>query len=71
MCEEGGWGPPDLYHPGYQYGPTYWGNLGISGPAWDQYGYGVDRNNATPAQQVMVAQRIQANPPDQNGCAGW
>ena len=71
MCEEGGWGPGDLQHPGYQHGPTYFGNLGISAPAWDEYGGGIDRNNATPAEQVMVAERIQSNPPDQNGCAGW
>ncbi|MDE1904908.1 MAG: transglycosylase family protein [Rhodospirillales bacterium] len=66
MCEEGGWSLAV-----YQHGPTYWGNLGISGQNWDTYGAGVDRNNATPAQQVMVAERIQSNPPDQHGCAGW
>lgn len=65
-CEEGGWGAG-----GYQHGPNYWGNLGISSAVWDQYGYGVDRNNASPAEQVTVASRIQPSPPDQNGCGSW
>ncbi len=66
MCEEGGnW---------YVNGSRFSGGLGISRANWVAYGglefapYGAA---ATPDEQIMVAERIQANPPDQHGCAAW
>lgn len=65
-CEEGSWG-------NYSEGPNYFGSLGISSAAWDEFGDGIDRTSATPDQQILVAERIEGNGsvPDQNGCAGW
>ena len=55
-------------------GPVYAGGLGISRANWSAYnvyGFPADAGQATPDQQIMVAERIQFNPPDQNGCAAW
>jgi len=67
-CEEGAgnW---------HQRGPVYSGGLGISETNWVVYfgqrDFG-DEASATPDQQIMVAERIQPNPPDQNDtCAAW
>ncbi len=60
ICEEGGW-------IGYA-GPAYPDSLGITAANWVAYGGGSD---LSPMAQIAVAERIQANPPDQNGCAGW
>ena len=66
MCEEGGnW---------HVRGSAYSGGLGISNHNWVAYGgaqFAYSAADATPEQQVFVAERIQANPPDQNGCAAW
>jgi len=65
VCEEGSWA-------NYQEGPNYYGSLGISSAAWDEYGQGVGRVDATPDQQIEVALRIQSQAPDQAGtCSGW
>jgi hypothetical protein len=66
MCEEGGNWHAD--------GPRFSGGLGISTANWVIYGglqYAPRGALATPDQQIMVAQRIQSNPPDQHGCASW
>lgn len=62
ICEEGGWG-----HNGFG---AYVGDLGISAANWYGNGGGSD---LSPAAQIAVAERIQSNPPDQNGCnpGGW
>ncbi|MHB1517304.1 MAG: transglycosylase family protein [Acidimicrobiales bacterium] len=66
MCEEGGnW---------QANGPAFSGGLGISRANWDAFGglqFAPEGAMATPDQQIMVAERIQAYPPDQYGCQGW
>jgi len=65
QCEEGG-----NWHAN---GPLYSGGLGISRVNWIAYGglqFAPDGADATPAEQVIVAERIQQNPPDQDGCTG-
>lgn len=67
QCEEGGkWGIQ---------GPVFSGGLGISNHNWIAYGggrYAPNAGLATPYQQILIAQRIQPQPPDQNGtCSGW
>ena len=66
MCEEGGdWGFD---------GSTFSGGLGISRTNWDAYGgteYAPEGAEATEDEQIMVAERIQSDPPDQYGCRGW
>jgi hypothetical protein len=66
MCEEGGnW---------QSEGPRFSGGLGITRANWDIYGglqYAPSAGEATPDQQIMVAQRIQSYPPDQDGCSSW
>jgi hypothetical protein len=66
MCEEGGnWNVR---------GSVYSGGLGISNANWVAYGgtqYASNAADATPEEQVTVAERIQSNPPDQYGCASW
>lgn len=66
LCEEGG---------DWQYdGGSYSGGLGISRANWDAYGgleYAPDGAAATEDQQIMVAERIQFDPPDRDGCSGW
>jgi hypothetical protein len=66
MCEEGG---------DWEYdGGSYSGGLGISRTNWDAYGgleYAPEGAEATEDEQIMVAERIQSTPPDQDGCSGW
>lgn len=65
VCETGGnWSAE---------GPIYSGGLGIANTNWIAYGGGEFAPNAgqaTPDEQIVVAMRIQTNPPDQNGCSG-
>jgi hypothetical protein len=65
-CEEGGdWSFN---------GPIFDGGLGISRANWIAYGgeqFAPEASMATEDQQIMVAERIQAEPPDQDGCSGW
>ncbi len=66
MCEEGGNWASD--------GSTFSGGLGISRANWDAYGglqYAPEGAEATEDEQIMVAERIQSDPPDQDGCRGW
>ena len=66
MCEEGGNWQAD--------GSRFSGGLGITRSNWSIYGglqYASSAAQATPDQQIMVAQRIQYSPPDQYGCASW
>lgn len=54
-------------------GPVYSGGLGISNLNWRAYGgaqFSASAADATPAEQIIVAERIQPNPPDQYGCTG-
>jgi len=66
ICEEGGnWAVR---------GSTYSGGLGISNVNWVAYGgtqFAANAADATPEEQVIIARRIQLNPPDQYGCASW
>jgi hypothetical protein len=66
MCEEGGdWGSD---------GSSFSGGLGISRANWDAYGgleFAPEGADASEDQQIMVAERIQPSPPDQDGCRGW
>jgi hypothetical protein len=70
VCEEDG-----NWHA-FPEGPDFSGGLGISVDNWNKYGgqkfapYGA---GATPDEQILIAERIQINPPDQNGCVkgGW
>ena len=56
----------------YAEGPNYYGNIGLSSAAWDEYGAGVDRTSATPDQQILIGEAIVgADTPDQDGCASW
>ena len=66
ICEEGGNWQAD--------GPRFSGGLGISRTNWVAYGglqYASRGALATPDEQIMVAQRIQPNAPDQHGCHSW
>jgi len=60
VCEEGGWVGAS--------GPAYPDSLGISAANWTAYG---GTSDVSPDAQIVVAERIQANPPDQSGCAPW
>ena len=66
LCEEGGnW---------QANGPRFSGGLGITRSNWASYGglqYAPEAAEATPDQQIMVAERIQSSPPDQGGCSSW
>ena len=65
-CEEGGNWQAD--------GPRFSGGLGITRANWAEYGgrqYASSAAQATPDQQIMVAERIQSYPPDQHGCSSW
>ena len=66
LCEEGGnWAAG---------GPRFSGGLGISRSNWVAYGglaYAPEGALAPEDDQIMVAERIQASPPDQHGCRGW
>ena len=61
VCESGGW---------VVLGPKFPDSLGITAHNWWAYGGTSDKS---PMAQIRVAQRIQFNPPDQNGCqpGGW
>ena len=65
ICEEGGnW---------HIIGSVYSGGLGISNVNWVAYGgqyFAVNGGLATPYEQIVIAKRIQHNPPDQHGCSG-
>jgi hypothetical protein len=66
VCEEGGNWQAD--------GPRFSGGLGITRANWVAYGgqaFAQSGAQATPDQQIQVAQRIQSSPPDQNGCTSW
>lgn len=58
-------------------GPTHSGGLGFANSTWDTPKYdgtqfAPDAGLATPAEQVVVAMRIQSSVPDQQGCgSGW
>jgi len=65
VCEEGG----DWHVSGSEYS----GGLGISNYNWVAYGgeiYAPTAATATPREQIVIAKRIQSDPPDQNGCEG-
>ena len=70
VCEEQG-----NWHA-FPEGPDFSGGLGISVDNWNSHGgrqfapYGA---GATIDEQIVVARRIQINPPDQHGCqkGGW
>lgn len=65
ICEEGGnWT--------YQ-GSLYSGGLGMLNDTWVAYGgleFASNAGLATIDQQIIIAKRIQPNPPDQYGCSG-
>jgi hypothetical protein len=66
MCEEGGDWASD--------GSRFSGGLGITRANWAAYGgeqYAPEGAMATEDEQIMVAERIQFDPPDQYGCSGW
>ena len=66
MCEEGGDWSSD--------GSRFSGGLGITRTNWVAYGgeqYAPEGAMATEDEQIMVAERIQFDPPDQSGCDGW
>jgi len=55
-------------------GSVFSGGLGIRNDVWAQYGgtqYAPTAGGATPSEQILIAEQIQANPPDQNGCSSW
>jgi hypothetical protein len=66
MCEEGGnWSAG---------GGRFSGGLGITRSNWVEFGglqFAPEGAMATEDQQIMVAERIQPYPPDQDGCRGW
>ena len=65
ICETGGdWG---------MQGSIYSGGLGFLNETWVAYGgleFAPNAGLATPEQQVIVAERIQPNPPDVTSCTG-
>lgn len=65
VCETGGnW---------QMQGSSFSGGLGFANSTWDAYGgqeFASNAGLATREQQIIVAERIQSNPPDQNGCTG-
>jgi hypothetical protein len=60
VCEEGGWIGSS--------GAAYPDSLGISAQNW--YGNG-GTDDVSEDAQIIVAERIQSDPPDQSGCAAW
>lgn len=49
------------------------GYFGILPPTWQAYGgtqFAPTAGGATWAEQVQIAESIQANPPDVGGCSG-
>jgi hypothetical protein len=66
ICEEGGDWSAD--------GGRFSGGLGITRTNWIAYGggqYAPSGAEATEDEQIMVAERIQSTPPDQDGCGSW
>ena len=65
VCEEGGdWTVQ---------GSVYSGGLGMLNSTWAAYGglqYAPNAGQASIAQQIAVAKKIQSTPPDQSGCSG-
>lgn len=65
QCEQGGnW---------HVIGSIYSGGLGMTNVNWNIFGglkYAPNAGLATPAQQILIAMRIQKYPPDQYGCTG-
>ena len=59
-CEEGGWVGAS--------GSAYPDSLGVTASNW--WGNG-GTSDVSPNAQIVVAERIQSNPPDQGGCGGW
>ena len=54
-------------------GPVYSGGLGMLNTNWVAYGglqFASNAGYATPIEQVIVARRIQTNPPDVGECNG-
>jgi len=54
-------------------GSSFSGGLGFANSSWLAYGgaeFAPNAGLATMDQQIIVAKRIQSNPPDQNGCSG-
>ena len=54
-------------------GPVYSGGLGMLNTTWDAYGgqqYAPNAGEATPQEQVNIAEKIQETPPDQGRCNG-
>ncbi len=65
ICEEGG-----NWHVS---GKKFSGGLGITVANWFANGgayFSTNESTATPDEQIVVARRIQINPPDQTGCTG-
>ena len=62
VCEEGGWIGSS--------GAAFPDSLGITAANWWDNGGTTDVSEDA---QIVVAMRIQSNPPDQNGCnpGGW
>ena len=60
VCEEGGWIGSS--------GAAYPDSLGINATNWWSDGGTTD---TSPDAQIVVAERIQSNPPDQEGCSSW
>jgi hypothetical protein len=59
-------------------GPLYSGGLGMLNSSWAQYDYeqfAPNAGEATPAQQIIVAENIEPTPPYDDtpagGCHGW
>lgn len=63
--------------PWTQNGPNYFGGLGFTAQTWDSYGgqqFAPTAGEATPEQQMTVANRIESPPfsdTPQGGCHGW
>jgi hypothetical protein len=60
MCEEGGWIGSS--------GTAYPDSLGINAHNWYSNG---GTSDVSEDAQIMVAMRIQRDPPDQTSCAAW
>ncbi len=67
QCEEGGNWHADV--------GAYSGGLGISSANWIAYGgsrFAARGADASPDEQIVIAERIQQVPPDQDGaCRAW
>jgi hypothetical protein len=67
ICEEGGTLLFRDLGPWFDSGAAYPDSLGISAANWYANGGGSD---VSANAQIAVAERIQASPPDQDGCTG-